>query len=429
MCEMQDSVPGESHPIPPEARRALSGLLEASALWNAPRVQALLQYFADAVLNGWADDVNEQRIGEQVFSRREGYNPSEDSIVRVTVKNLRTRLDKYYAAEGAGEHWVLEIRKGKYAPVLHPRELSDILPVIAGRAGFLTGRWPWVLLGVVLGSVLFLAVSLMLRSGPSPATPPSLIQELFSSAKISSAFLVLSDANLNSYRRSFGKLVPLDAYLERSWVPPRPPHPDPFAMAGWGTMQGKSLTTFSSAIVTARLQRAVPEVELVIRHPQEVTMQDFRKSSLIVVSNPWALMLEEQLNFRTVLSHPEAVPATSSENGMAFRNLKPSGDEAQVFQPHQEGNFLVNYARLAVLPNLGNTGRVFVLGATAQSAMDALSNFLAQPSSTEELKQRLGRNFLQEFSSLEVVLAVRSVTSAPERTQIVATRINRRSSR
>src|SRR5262249_34846146 len=56
------------------------------------------------------------------------YNPAEDNVVRTYARQLRKRLDSYFAAEGKDEAIVIDIPRGKYIPRFVPREMEFALP-------------------------------------------------------------------------------------------------------------------------------------------------------------------------------------------------------------------------------------------------------------------------------------------------------------
>ena len=96
--------------------------LAASPYFNrSTRLRDLLVYLTDRVLEDGALEIHEQEVGHEVFGRPADYDTAADNIVRVHASMLRKRLDQYFAAEGAGEPVVIEIRRGNYAPVFRER--------------------------------------------------------------------------------------------------------------------------------------------------------------------------------------------------------------------------------------------------------------------------------------------------------------------
>ncbi len=88
---------------------------------SSTRLRDFLSYVTDCVLRDAPEEATEQQIGIHVFRRAAGYNSSEDSIVRTHARLLRQKLAEYFAGEGAAEELILEIPKGHYLPVFHPR--------------------------------------------------------------------------------------------------------------------------------------------------------------------------------------------------------------------------------------------------------------------------------------------------------------------
>lgn len=81
-----------------------------------------LLFVCDRYLAGNTAEINEKQIGFHVFGRVEGYNASDDNIVRNYARTLRKRLEEYFATEGRHETLVLFIPRGGYVPVFESRD-------------------------------------------------------------------------------------------------------------------------------------------------------------------------------------------------------------------------------------------------------------------------------------------------------------------
>ena len=148
-------------------RAAMDRLLASETFLHAPRVQAVLRFLLESLQNGEIHRINEQAIGQDVFGRPTGYNAAEDNIVRVTVRHLRARLDRFYKTEGRDEEWVVQIPIGNYIPVIRARETraretetdpAVELPKLLGLGSAATSqsyaRWVWAFLALLLASNL-----------------------------------------------------------------------------------------------------------------------------------------------------------------------------------------------------------------------------------------------------------------------------------
>lgn len=99
----------------------LKRVATSAPLKRATRLQELLLYLGQSSLIDGRDQVREHEIGTRVFGRPEDYDTSVDNIVRTNVSDLRKRIEAYFHGEGILEPMVMEIPRGSYLPVFHPR--------------------------------------------------------------------------------------------------------------------------------------------------------------------------------------------------------------------------------------------------------------------------------------------------------------------
>lgn len=82
---------------------------------------ALLEYLVVAELSGDQARMNQYRIAVDVLGRDARFDPATDSIVRVEVGRLRSKLIEFYAGDGASDTVVFSLPKGTYRPVIEIR--------------------------------------------------------------------------------------------------------------------------------------------------------------------------------------------------------------------------------------------------------------------------------------------------------------------
>lgn len=154
---------------------------DSPKLRNCPKLRAFLLYVCENTLLGQTENVREQLIGSQVFGRPADYNISEDNIVRVEARELRKRLETYFAGEGCLEPTVIDIPKGGYVPVFKTREQLPAEPqagspdlagaISSGRrrnsGKWLLALWSVVLLGATIWQVRFRPLSAVSSGVPS----------------------------------------------------------------------------------------------------------------------------------------------------------------------------------------------------------------------------------------------------------------------
>ena len=116
------AVESDQQPIPLEQRQALVDRIAASnELRRSARLRAFLLFVWQRSAADPAIVIHEQEIGSAVFGRPEFYDTAVDNIVRVNATELRKRLERYFADEGACEELLLEIQRGSYVPAFRRR--------------------------------------------------------------------------------------------------------------------------------------------------------------------------------------------------------------------------------------------------------------------------------------------------------------------
>jgi TolB-like protein/Flp pilus assembly protein TadD len=109
-------------------RNQLEKILSSPGFARNDRLSGFLRFVVEQHLQGKADQLKESLVGIEVFGRKPGYDPRQDSVVRTEAAKLRVRLSQYYASEGAADAVVIELPKGGYTPAFHEadrRVLAD----------------------------------------------------------------------------------------------------------------------------------------------------------------------------------------------------------------------------------------------------------------------------------------------------------------
>jgi hypothetical protein len=158
-------APATEVPIQAEVVRPAVERIVASSLFSeSPRLSCFLRYLVEETLAGRSDRIKEYNIGVDVYGRPPDYDPKIDAIVRVEAGRLRSKLAKYYAAEGGSDPVLIELPRGTYVPVLSQLGSPEPQPARIPLAPKARRRKVIVALGV--GAVALLAISFFCR----PAT-------------------------------------------------------------------------------------------------------------------------------------------------------------------------------------------------------------------------------------------------------------------
>jgi serine/threonine-protein kinase len=97
-------------------REELDRVLASQTFAAAIRRTRLLRFLVEEALLDRGDSLKESVIATEVFDRPPDYDPKLDSIVRVEMGRLRSRLTQYYSNEGVNDPVRIEIPKGSYQP-------------------------------------------------------------------------------------------------------------------------------------------------------------------------------------------------------------------------------------------------------------------------------------------------------------------------
>jgi hypothetical protein len=128
----------------------LENILSSAELRSAPSLQRFLRHVVEETLAGRGDALKEYSIGSSVFARGEDFNPKIDAIVRVQARNVRARLEQYYAGPGAHDAVIIELPKGTYVPVFRMGERA------VQRRGWVVTALTLAVAAIVLaGAVIF----------------------------------------------------------------------------------------------------------------------------------------------------------------------------------------------------------------------------------------------------------------------------------
>ena len=102
-----------------DVTRQLTRVLESSAFHGSKRCQKFLQFAIDKALEGDVDSLKERTIAVEVFGRNADADLDHDSIVRVGAREVRKRLEHYYATEGTNDRIRIELPTGSYIPTFY----------------------------------------------------------------------------------------------------------------------------------------------------------------------------------------------------------------------------------------------------------------------------------------------------------------------
>ncbi len=411
-----------SEPAAHSLRQAVQEVLASPSFQRSPRLRQLLTYIAENTIKGDADSLKEPAIGQHVFSRPASYSAAEDNIVRSNVRQLRAKLDEYYALPGAGGTHRLLIPKGSYSvSLVAAGEPASPLPP-AGRRNFTR---PATLAGLSAAVLALLAFAFFLgrRAAPSgpPLSPPPCLLTLLAPSPGQRLLVVVPDSGLQLYQTLTGHPIQLEDYIDRRFLTPEGLRGLPPAIAGNASeLFARELTQSFVLRLIPRFAQAVPPAELSVRHPRTLAVKDFDRDNALLVSgpwgDPWVQLFDRALNFQVVVD--------TASRRTRIVNLHPRPTERNEYYNFTDPatKTVVCYARIAYLPGLSSNNRVLLAGGPHTASTQAASLFLTRPDSLDTVLHLFHAAAPKALPWFELLVEARAIGDAPWSMRILASR-------
>lgn len=244
-------------------RAELERILGSRGFQNAGRLSRLLRHVTEKTLAGEPEQLKEYAVGVEVFDRDPSYDPRVDSIVRVEAGRLRTRLDEYYAGDGAANDVRIALPKGGYvaqfglatrrdsdpsaapaasvapaapaAPDVETSKPSAVrlfarLMLLAGSVAIIAGVSLWLLAWRARPeppSVAVLSFSEYAGNGPSPGVAAQLNDEVTSELARLGTVGVVSHTSVMQFAGTTKPLREIAAALDADFVMEAGVQPEP----------------------------------------------------------------------------------------------------------------------------------------------------------------------------------------------------------
>ena len=122
----RDSNGGTETPVSPEeATSHLEKVLQSSIFRVSETSRQLLLFLAKSTSEDPSSHPKEHEIATRVLGRGPEFDPRVDSVVRVQIGRLRSKLAEYYVSEGSKDEVMIQIPKGEYQLSFHRRGSSE----------------------------------------------------------------------------------------------------------------------------------------------------------------------------------------------------------------------------------------------------------------------------------------------------------------
>ncbi len=431
-------------------------IARSSTFVRSEQLPKLLLYVCRMTISDRVDEINEQRIGVDVFRRSPNYDSAADGIVRSHATRLRQRLERYFSSEGIDEPLRLEIPRGSYVPRFYSVEsektpeidlpgdnIEDIphsadVPAVAEkplREKWFRQRWGIAVvsfLAALAVAVVLVAVVHHLRRDAALATAHTEVRQTAIERQFwnslfpqnEKTLIVPGDSGLVLYETVTNKEVSLSDYLDGDYRDP----------ARAGTIASEVSPDLTSDLASRRYTSFVDlGISEQLSHlPQwssaraatvfarDLRPADAAASNLILIgsrqANPWVSLVEPSLNF---------VLVPDGKRGFQFLNRHHREGEKKLYSPQDEpGNLGASnvYGEVAYLPNPGGQGMILVLCGLWMSGTQSAAKFVSNGSQFSAWLKSIAVDD-GNIPPFELLLSTRNLQGNATYTSIIAKRV------
>ena len=419
------SSPSRALAVEENLQEAVERILASPAFRRSHRLSQLLQYLAEHTAGGDVEGLKEQAIGQRVFGRPATYSAAEDNIVRSNIRQLRLKLEEYYAGAGSDEAAHVVLPKGSYSLLMErPAVPAEIL------AGALEPKSDWRrpaaaggACGLAVGAI---AVALMIwmpaRAGVESAAPRCLLG-LIAPNPGQRLLVVVPDADVQLYQRLTGQAVTLQNYLERHFTEPKAFQAAGPELTSRTEALFHNITTQSFVLdLIPKFAQVVPPAQLSVRHPSALTVSDFEHDNAVLISgpngDPWVQLFDGGLNFQI---------ENEGQGPAHIRNRTPQEGEQDKYSNYKDPKGTqICYARIAYLPGLASGGRALLAGGPHTASTQAACRWLTDRDSLETVERLFGVKPGGRLPWFELLVESRALGNSPWSMKVVAHRVVRR---
>lgn len=391
-------------------RELVRRVVESRTFARAPRVRELFQYIADHTYASEWEALSEQQIGARVFSRAEAYNPGDDNIVRVSVRQLRSKLKEYFESEGLDQETIIEIPKGAYRLTFTQRTAiaKQSSPAPPPRK-----KGPPLRLAVVILSVLCVVLLVVvLRQRAEPNGPASAFAEIFQPYSSAQILFVLTDASLMLVRPSLGRTPKPQEYVSATFWDGVEKSLESSAPGKFErNLRQRRITSIADVMILTQLLQQHPLLgrHIEVRHAKDLNVRDLSNRPVIITggeqSNPWSALFEHHLNFRL-------------ENDSVV-NRSPQPGELATYGPVTKDR---QWSRIFFGRNLEGVPLLLLIAGLDYEGTEGAGEFLLRPTASSEIRRAIRIAEGQPLPSFELILESQSLGGTARSTRIMAAR-------
>jgi hypothetical protein len=449
-----------------ESRALVERVAASVELRRAARLRAFLLYVCEQTLSHGVTVIHEQEIGNAVFGRPQSYDTSIDNIVRVNATELRKRLERYFAEEGAQEDILLEIQRGSYSPTFRRRipaqpdnstqrtpdgaddaekalsipdhvaqetvaslaEVAELTPTHIKSApaivhsAFSTAKWWRLAAGVLLlvcGYLTWQLCAVTMNAEPWKREPA--LRSFWGNflASGTQTNIILADTSLAIAEDMMQRPVSLSDYLDYKYKQ--------FAEnPGFTEAQRRDLMLVlernTGSIADFRVGQQILSLDpadpsqLTLQFAREFAPDAAKRNNLVLIgsqqSNPWVSLFASKLNFQLTYDVAQGRPS--------IVNRAPHAGESSTYpETGSLDSAGTGYAVIAYLPGVSREGKTLIIEGTDSQATGTAGDYVTK----EELLRTLEGKFpAGKIPYFEALMRTSELNGVPLHGEVIALR-------
>lgn len=377
----------------PDLLEYVERVTASRAFGGSTSLPRLLLYLAERAVAEPGQAIKEFRIANEALGRSAGFDSRSDSVVRVTTARLRSKLEEYYADEGANDPVRLQIPKGSYQlltrPAAEPSPSSEAPRPESKTVG----------ISLLLAASLFcLAVGYFLGYGAGPPRRVDADPEL---ARFWSAFedgpggarVVYS--NVPHLVTSYGRVLPNAGNAKQD-----PNDPD-----DWHTGVGEVQAVHRLAGVANSL-----DLNFDLKRALLVDWDEVVDVDVVYLggpgANPQVADLGASANFQF-----EQAPAEGGATQYVIRNRSPAPGERPVYK--SDLPLTKDYGIIRLTPGFRSDRWTLLLAGITTFGTAAAAEIVSEPDALREIRLALGQDLEDPVSPFECLIEVGVKDSVP----------------
>jgi hypothetical protein len=383
--------------------RQVDRIMRSTTFGSSEVLRNLLSFLAACALEGRSESVKVKEIATVVFGRSEDFDSQSDSVVRVHMGRLRSKLAEYYVGEGAEDEPVISIPKGSYALSWHPRHHAAAFPE-APAVPELPQRRILLVFALILSSVaaaFWVGSSLRGRYTEQRSKPAlTTFWNGFVAGK-EIPLIVFSNLKLVGSLQSGMHLFRGD-----------PADREKPLINSWTTI-GEVMGVFEITRTLSLFQKSARA-----KNGQLLTWDDAKDSNLIFVGGPLADTPVRDIAIFRDFQFKNSTTGIPAESG-AVINVKPHKGEPPIYFGPETRPFPFDYAVVSLRPAFNRMHRVLALAGITEYGTAGAAEFVTREDALNELLSRLNVKPGESMPWFEALLRVKVEGGVPVQYEIV----------